>query len=333
MMNGVKAPRRVSAGLAPGPARWLMAFLLAFGAAVNRPALAQGDVLGPDDQISIRVMDGLALGDKPIPIGANGNITLPLVGRVRAAGRTVEQLEAELTTLLKPYVQDPQVTITVAEFRSQPVSVIGAVNTPGVVYLNGRKSLYEVLSLAGGPKDTAGSAVTITRLAENGPIPLPGAATDPAGRFSSARLEIQQILSGQDPAANIEVKPRDVIAVSQANASMVYVVGDVQRAGGFSLGPQRTISVLSALSMAGGLGRTARPDRAKIFRNRPGQAKHEEIAVDLKQILAGRIENFGLRPDDILVVPTSSRKHFTTMILPATIASAVAAAIYAGVIY
>jgi len=303
---------------------------------VIAPAHAQqppsGYVLGPDDQIAIRALEGLDLGDKPVLIGTNGNITLPLIGRVKAAGLTVEQLETELTSRLKTYVQEPQISVTVTEFRSQPVSVFGAVTTPGVVQLRGRKTLYEVLSMAGGPRETAGSTVSIIRLLENGPIPLPGAGPDPTGRYSTAELDMQQILDGRNPAANIEIKPHDVISVSQGNGRTVYVVGDVQRAGAFNLGGQRTISVLSALSMAGGLGHTAKPEQAKVFRPSPDGQKHEEIAVNIKQILVGKAEDIGLRPEDVLVVPTSSRKVFTTVIVSGTLAAAVSAAIYAGVI-
>jgi len=292
---------------------------------------ASGYVLGPDDQIVIRALEGLDLGDKPVLIGTNGNITLPLIGRVQAAGLTVEQLEAELASRLKTYVQEPQISVTVTEFRSQPVSVFGAVTTPGVVQLRGRKTLYEVLSMAGGPRETAGSTVSIVRLLENGPIPLPGAGPDPTGRYSSADIDLQEILDGKNPAANIEIKPHDVISVSQGNARMVYVVGDVQRAGAFNLGGQRTVSVLSALSLAGGLGHTARPEQAKIFRPAPDRQKHEEIAVNIKQILAGKAEDIGLRPEDVLVIPTSSRKVFGT-IVQGTLAGAVSAAIYAGAV-
>lgn len=296
--------------------------------AVTAPS-PSGYVLGPDDQIVIRALDGLDLGDKPILIGINGNITLPLIGRVKAADLTVEQLEAEIASRLKTYVQEPQISVTVTEFRSQPVSVFGAVTMPGIVQLRGHKTLYEVLSMAGGPRETAGSTVSIIRLSGNGPIPLPGAAPDPTGRYSSAELAVQEILDGKNPAANIEIKPHDVISVSQANSSMVYVVGDVQRAGGFTLGSQRTLSVLSAVSLAGGFGRTAKPEHAKIFRNVSGETKYREISVNIKQILAGKAENVGLKADDVLVVPTSSRKVFTTYVVPAAVAAAVGGAIYA----
>src|SRR5438309_6541575 len=101
-----------------------------------------GYVLGPDDQILIRAVDAPEISDKTFLIGTNGNITLPMIGRVKAGGLTVEQLETTLNTQLKEFIQDPEVSVTVAEIRSQPVSVFGAVTTPGVVQLRGRKTLY-----------------------------------------------------------------------------------------------------------------------------------------------------------------------------------------------
>jgi polysaccharide export outer membrane protein len=308
---------------------WLC--LLATVYAPAQPPAPSGYVLGPDDQITIRALEGLDLGDNPVLIGTNGDITLPLIGRFKAAGLSVEQLESAVAGRLKAYVKEPQITVTVTEFRSQPVSVLGAVNTPGVVQLRGRKTLYEVLSMAGGPRETAGSTVSIIRLLDYGPIPLPGAGPDVTGRYSSAELDLQEILDGKNPAFNIEIKPHDVISVSEGITRMVYVVGDVQRSGAFNLGGQRTISVLSALSLAGGLGHTAKPELARIFRPIPGGDKHAEIAVNIKRILAGKTEDIGLRPADVLVVPTSSRKVFTVL-LSGTMAGAVSAAIYAGAV-
>jgi polysaccharide export outer membrane protein len=258
----------------------------------------------------------------------NGNVTLPLIGRVQAGGLTVERLETELNTRLKKYVQDPQVSVTVVEFRSQPVSVFGAVTTPGVIQLRGRKTLYEVLSMAGGPNGTAGSSLTITRRRENGEIPLPGATIDPTGQFSTAELNVQEILEGKNPAANIEIKPNDTISVSGANSNMIYVVGDVEHGGAFTLGGRQSLSVLRALSLAGGLGKTAKPQKARIIRSVPGEPRPQEIAVNIKQIFAGKAEDVVLRPQDVLVVPTSSRKVFTNYSVPTAVGSAVAAAIY-----
>jgi polysaccharide biosynthesis/export protein len=299
--------------------------------AVTATQTVSGYVLGPDDEIMIRGIEAPEISDKPdkpVLIGTNGNITLPLIGRVKVGGLTVEQLEAELTTRFKDFIQEPQISVTVTEFRSQPVSVFGAVTTPGVIQLRGAKSLYEVLSMAGGPRDTAGSSLTVTRRRENGEISLPGATTDPTGQFSSVELNVQEILEGKNPAVNIEIKPNDVISVSQSSANMIYVVGDVQHAGAFTLGGQRNVSVLRALSQAGGLGRTAKSQKARIIREVPGDPKLSEIAVNIDQILSGKAADIELRPNDVLVVPTSSRKIFTTTFLPNTFSAIAGAAIY-----
>jgi polysaccharide export outer membrane protein len=290
-----------------------------------------GYVLGPDDEIMIRGIEVPEISDKPdkpVLIGTNGNLTLPLVGRVKAGGLTVEQLEAELTAQFKQFIQDPQISVMVTEFRSQPVSVFGAVTKPGVVQLRGRQTLYEVLSMAGGPRDTAGSILTVTRPWQSGEIPLPGARVDSTGQFSSVELNVQEILEGKNPAANIEIRPNDTISVSEASSNMIYVVGDVQHAGAFTLGGQRNVSVLRAVSLAGGLGRTAKPDKARIVHEVSGDPKLREIAVNIRQILSGKAKDVELGPDDVLVVPTSSRKVFTTDFLPNAFSSVVGAAIY-----
>lgn len=146
------------------------------------PELRSSCVLGPDDQITIRAMDAEEISDKPIRIGMDGFIRLPLIGRLRAQGLTIEQFEAELARRLKPFVREPDVTVSVNEFRSQPVSVIGSVKNAGIHQLQGSKTLIEVLSLAGGLTDTAGATVRVTRRLEWGRIPVPGAADDPTGR-------------------------------------------------------------------------------------------------------------------------------------------------------
>jgi polysaccharide biosynthesis/export protein len=287
-----------------------------------------GYLLGPDDQVILRAIDAPEISEKPFLIGLDGSITLPLVGRVRAGGLTVGQFEAELDARLTQYLKDPQVAVTVAEFRSQPVSVFGAVTKPGIVQLRGHKTLYEVLSMAGGPSENAGSTLTLTRRREEGDIPLPGATVDKTGQVSSAVVNMQQILDGRAAGADIEVKPNDTISVSQANSNMIYVVGDVEHGGAFSLGGRERLSVLKALSLAGGLGRTAKPDKARIIRGTAGQESEKEKTVNINQIMKGKADDVMLQPQDILVIPTSSRKVFSTYSVPSVVSAAAYAAIY-----
>ena len=312
---------------------FIMLTLAAVYAAAQQPPVTgtqtvSGYVLGPDDQIVIRVIDAPDISDKPVLIGTNGDITLPMIGRVKAGGLTVEQLETELNTRLKEFIQEPQASVTVTEFGSQPVSIFGAVEKPGVVQLRGQQTLYQVLSMAGGPREDAGSILTVTRPRQNGDIPLPGAKLDPTGQFSSAELNVQEILEGKNPSANIEIKPNDIISVSEGSSNMIYVVGDVGHGGGFTLGGARNVSVLRALSLAGGLGRTAKADKARVLRQMPGEPKPIEIAVNIPRMLSGKAEDVALVPDDVLVVPTSSRKAFTTNFVPATLQTLVGASIY-----
>src|SRR5437879_5941760 len=101
-------------------------------------------VLGPDDQITIRALDAEEISDKPLRVDMSGFIRLPMVGRLKASGLTIEQLETELASRLKQYIQEPEVAVSVVEFRSQPVSVIGAADHPGVRQLQGSKTRGEL---------------------------------------------------------------------------------------------------------------------------------------------------------------------------------------------
>jgi len=261
-------------------------------------------VLGPDDEIMIRAMDAEEISDKPFTIDSSGVLNLPMLGRVQAAGLTVAQLESALITRLKEFVWDAHVAVTVTQYLSKPVSVIGAVNTPGVQQLRTRKTLVDVLSSAGGLRPDAGSKITIQRQMEQGRIPLPNARIDATGRFSLAEVTVHSILSNTHPEENIQLQANDVISVPRAD--MVYVVGEVKKAGGFPLNEREELSVLQAVSLAEGLQPTAAPAGVQILRAREPAGGRKEIPVDLKRILSGKTPDVKLQPDDILFVPGST---------------------------
>ena len=255
----------------------------------------------------MHVVDADEFPDKPIRIGSNGYISLPMVGRVEASGRTAEDLEKEIAERLKTYIRNPEVEVGVSEQRSQPVSVIGQVTAPGVHQLQGRKTLVEILSLAGGARPDAGYSVKITRQKEWGPIPLPNAVTDPSGQFSVAEVNLKAIMEAKNPAENILIMPNDVISVPHAEA--VYVIGDVKRPGEFLLGAKSRMSVLQALALASGLEKTAATSKARILRaSASPDLKRTEIAINLSKVLQGKDEDVSLQPEDILLVPGSRTK-------------------------
>jgi|SRR5579862_2803649 len=283
-------------------------------------------ILGPDDQIVIRAINVPDMTEKPMRVGLNGEITIPMVGHIRAAGLTTQQFEAELVKRLKVYLEEPDVAVTIAEFRSQPVSIIGEVGTPGVHQLEGRKTLVEILSTAGGLRAEAGPSIRISRQIEQGRIPLPGATDDPTGRFSVAEVEIKPLMAATSPEKNIVILPHDVISIPRAEA--VFVMGDVGKMGPILLSEGHSISVLRAVSSSGGLLRTAAPNNAKILRPIPGSTKWSERPVDIKKILKGQAEDQTLLAGDILFVPDSISKRVTARTIEAMIQVATLAGTY-----
>jgi polysaccharide biosynthesis/export protein len=284
-------------------------------------------ILGPDDQIMIRGIDLEEIGDKPIAVGTDGYISLPLLGRLKAAGMTVAQLETELKKQLVKYLHNPQLSVTISEFRSQPVSVIGSVKNPGIVQLQGRKTLVEVLSMAGGLLPDAGPQAKITRQGVKGSIPLKNCVWDPTQRYYIAEVNVKSIIKGLNPENNILILPNDIVSVPKAD--VIYVMGDVKKAGGFILNESETLSVLQVISLAEGFERTAALKSARILRGEPGTPSRTEIPVNLKDILAGKAPNLPLQSDDILFVPSSFVKSLGMRTVLSAAQLATYAAIYA----
>ena len=283
-------------------------------------------LLGPDDQLEITGPELTEFGNKPARIDSEGNVQVPMVGRVHVAGMTVQQTEQKLNKELQKYIRDPQVVVNVAEIRSQPVSVLGAVNTPGVHQVQGHKTLLEMLSQAGGIRPDAGYSVRITREVDWGCIPLPGAKLDQTGRFTVAELNLQKIMEAKDPAENIQIFPHDVITVPKAE--MVYVIGEVHRSGGFVLGEHKTISVLQALSLAEGMNNTADSRHCKILRLKRDADEREELPVDIKELFKGKKQDVTLQADDILFVPGSVGKKAALRTLEAAIQTGTGLAVW-----
>lgn len=293
----------------------------------QKPAQAiSGYVLGPDDQVRMWVLGLEDVFDKPFRIDANGTVDLPLVGPIVASGLTVDEFKAKLTQSLERELKHPIVSVTVTEFGSEPVSVLGAVNSPGVHQLHGRMTLAEVLSQAGGLRPDAGSTIMISRQAGQPPLPFQSTKLDSSGDFSVAEVKVQDVMEARNSDSNIGIQPHDVVTVPRGQ--MVYVIGAVHKPGGFVLHERDTISVLHALSLAEGLGSTPAAQNSRILRVTPGSRERQEIPVDLSKVLAGKAENLELRPDDILLVPTSNGKKAGVRALEAVVQAATGVAIW-----
>ena len=283
-------------------------------------------VIGPDDQIVVRVADNPELSDKPQKVDLNGELWLPMIGRLQAAGLTPKQLEAALTARYKVFLNEPDVMVAVLESHSQPVSIVGAVGQPGVKQIDGRKTLGEMLLMAGGASADAGPLVTLTRRVDRGRIPLPNAKDDPSGQFSTAEIELRPLLEGRAPTTDVVLQPNDVISVSKAQ--VVFVIGEVGRAGPQTLQKGNSMSVLEAVSAAGGVLKTAAPGNARILRPVAGTETRTELPIDISKILAGKSSDVALLGGDILIVPDSKGKRAAARALEIAITTGVAVGTY-----
>ena len=272
------------------------------GWGINGPyPIGQGDVL----DITVFEVEELS---QSVVVGPRGMISLPLIGEVGVGGLTTSQVKK---TLKKRYgrglLRDPQISVRVSEYHSRPVSVLGAVREPGVYQLRGRRRLVEVLAMAGGLSDEVGETVTISRA---GP---PAGAADHAASNAASRRELRVPLRSvlrllDENESNPFIEPNDTVRVEKAG--LIYVLGAVKQPGGFPLKQQEDITVLRAISMAGGLASHSAPQKSRVIR--PTESGKQEIPVRIRDILSGRENDSPLRANDVLFVPDSRAKSALT---------------------
>jgi polysaccharide export outer membrane protein len=272
-------------------------------------------------------MDVEEIGQQPYVLDLRGEITLPMAGRIKASGMTAEELEKEIAGRLKAYLKEPQVTVAVAEMKSQPVMVMGSVAQPGIVQLQGKKTLFEVISMAGGFRQDAGPVIRVARRKKDwGEVPLTGAKDDATGEFSVGEVWVQDVVTGSSPALNIKVLPNDVITVPKAE--VLYVLGNVKKSGGFLLGDRQTVTALQALSMAEGFAPFAKSNEVKVLRKTDRATERQEIVIRLKDILDAKVPDVLLQPEDIMYVPEATGKKVGAELLRAGVQVATGVAVW-----
>ncbi len=241
---------------------WILA-LTAHGA-----ALAQDYVIGPRDVLSVTVW-GQADLTKDYLVDQDGSMAFPLIGRVKASGLTTGRLAARLTELLeKDYLVNPQVSVTVKEYLSQKVQVLGEAEKPGLYYLSGPTTLLEIVSKAGGLSKTAGRQLVLVRHQS-------GRAGGGADGNTILRVSFDKIQTG-DAAENLAVEDRDIVFIPRAHA--FFVLGEVKTAGTFPL--DKATTVLEAVTLAGGFNDRAAPSGVKLIR-RAANGQQETISLNL----------------------------------------------------
>lgn len=222
-------------------------------------------VAGPQDVLAVSVYDQPELSGK-YTIEADGTFTFPLIGRVKAGGLTLREIEQLLRTELSDgYLRNPQVGVTVDQYRSQRVFVVGEVRSPGTYPLTGDMTLIEALARAGSTTDNAGAEVLIVRPRVSDPIDgptLPNQESD----AEIIRVDVDALQSGE-VTQNAPLRHNDTVFVPRAER--VYVLGHVRNPGVYPL--TKGTTVLQALALAGGVTDRGSTTRIRIVRLEDGK--------------------------------------------------------------
>jgi polysaccharide export outer membrane protein len=225
-----------------------------------------------------------------------GVISLPLIGEVTAAGMTQAALERELVKRYDKYIHYPQVGVLITEYR-QRVSVIGAAQKTGIFDLTGPKTVIDILAMAGGVTDKAGTQVHVYRQGSSG---RESHVIDLMVLASNSSL----ITAGNAGLITMPVQAGDVINVPAAGT--FFVDGAVRRPGPYPLG--RRYSLTQALATAGGVDVELNSSDVVIFK-RAGASGMKQVPIDLAAVMAGSVPDPQIDEDDVIVVPTSATKY------------------------
>jgi polysaccharide export outer membrane protein len=259
--------------------------------------------IGPEDLLDITLFNIPEADGKITPrtvtvrVSQEGSISLPVIGALNVTALTTTSLESKLRALYDKYIYNPQVGVLVKEFR-QRVSVIGAVQKPGMIELTGPKTVTDMLAMAGGINEKAGNQVHIYRQTEKGReshvIDL-SVLADSAALINPESMRLMVM----------PVQPGDVINVPPAGT--FFVDGAVRKPGPYTLGRRYTLT--QALATAGGVDPELNSPDITIFRRRGPSHGMESIPVDYSAVLAGSASDLQVEPDDVIIVPMSTMKY------------------------
>ena len=247
--------------------------------------------IGRQDLLELRVFDLKEL-DQTVRVADDGSITLPLLGRLEVAGLTKGDLEKTIASMLEAkYVRDPQVTIFVKEYESRKVAVSGAVKKPDTYEMLGEKTLLEMISMAGGLDKDLGREIIVFRQADDG---------------STQRLavDLERLVYDADPALNLPVSPGDIIYVPAVEKVRIFVNGAVKNPNLYEIPRDEPVTVLKAVTIAGGTTDRAAEGRVQVIRTGPDGTR-QSIPVDLRKVKKGKAEDPVLLKDDLVLVPES----------------------------
>ena len=244
--------------------------------------------IGPGDVLEVDVF-GLDELDRKVRVRGDGRISLPLLGDFAVAGLDLEGAKRRIAGMLRDrrLVREPEVSIFVEQLVSRGVAVQGAVVSPGVYQLIGSRSLIELIGEAGGLRANNGGRVMVLR--------------EEAGVKRKLELDLEFLVSGAERPTRVALRPGDVVMVPFSRQHTVYVTGAVERPGPVTFASGEGLTVLQAITAAGGLTPRAKPGRIHILRQPPDGGR-QKIDVNLKRIQRGKQDDVLLQRNDTVVV-------------------------------
>jgi polysaccharide export outer membrane protein len=267
----------------------------------NRPEPASGNLpvqpLGASDLLSLSVYNSPELS-RLIRISAEGDIQVPMLkNRIAVAGLMPADVEKKISAALtaEGLLVEPTVTVTIVEYFSRPISVMGAVRKPLTFQANGPLKLLDALSRAEGLATSSGPDILVSH-------------QDPAHGELIKRIPIRGLIDLADPELNLTLSGGEEIRVPEAGK--VFVVGNVRKPGTFAVQDGNGLTVMKALAMSEGLMPFA-AKQAFIYRRESAGNGKSEIPIELKRILDRKTPDMALEANDILYIPDNSKKRLS----------------------
>jgi polysaccharide export outer membrane protein len=283
--------------------------------------------IGSRDVIEVRVEDATELTGT-FAINADGTFMMPYLKRMKAEGKTTEELATAIADGLRGrYLKDPQVLVSVKQYHSRTFFIQGSVRRPGVYQIEGRPSLLKLITVAGGLADNHGSSAYVIReikhkkaSSESAEPQMSQVAAKTDGSpqqeevpdYDFMTINITGMLKGQGE-KNMFLEPGDIVNVPPVD--VFFVAGEVNSPNSFQLKDGTTLR--QAITLAQGLTYNAAPGNGVIFRDDVATGKRLEIKVNIGQVMAGKKDDVALMPNDIVLVPNSRAKTVGNAILKA----------------
>jgi polysaccharide export outer membrane protein len=276
-------------------------------------------IISPDDVLEVYVMDVAELS-RQYRVSPTGKVVVPLLpNSLTAAGLTPAEFSDALGKQLsdRGLVSDPHIVVTIVGSRLKAVSITGAVKMPQIYPVFGSTTLLDVLSQAQGLADDASNVAVISR----------GTAGAQAAGQATQSVDIKKLLIDVNPADNIAIYPGDRVTVP--HAGVIYVVGAVNKPGGFMVKGSNGMTVLQALAMAEDAKPNSVKSKAFIVRPNPKMPEgHQQVPVNLNSVLQGKQPDVVRLADDILYVPESASKKAFKNVSQAALQAATLAVVY-----